>query len=249
MNIALLQDEIYLPSYGGGTKANRYLLEQLAELGHRCLAITRARTHSADGPQTESQFSELMRDRGIIVDSSLSGAHRYQYRNVTVDALSIDDIDHRAKYIRRRLQDFAPDWVFVTDDKRRYMLQAALEAATGRVAMLLQTIVQLPFGPLAVRPCHDYTALMKKASCILVISDFAKDYIQTHSSLRATLVHLPVYGAGPFPAAANSTSGYITMINPCDMKGASIFLGLADQFANVSFAAVPTWGADTLLLS
>ncbi len=31
MKILLLQDEIYLPSYGGGIKANRRLLEGLAE--------------------------------------------------------------------------------------------------------------------------------------------------------------------------------------------------------------------------
>jgi len=36
----------------------------------------------------------------------------------------------------------------------------------------------------------------------------------------------------------------VTMINPCELKGVSIFIALAQAFPDVEFAAVPTWGAD-----
>jgi hypothetical protein len=34
------------------------------------------------------------------------------------------------------------------------------------------------------------------------------------------------------------------MVNPCAVKGVSIFLALADAMPEVSFAAVPTWGTN-----
>jgi glycosyltransferase involved in cell wall biosynthesis len=35
------------------------------------------------------------------------------------------------------------------------------------------------------------------------------------------------------------------MVNPCAVKGISIFLALAQRFPNVEFAAIPTWGTTT----
>ena len=60
MRIALLQDEIFLPSFAGGTKANRCLLEGFAHGRHQCLALTRALTSSPDGPNELLQFKEEM---------------------------------------------------------------------------------------------------------------------------------------------------------------------------------------------
>ena len=39
MPLLLLQDHAYLPTYGGGIKANRLLMEVLARRGHACTAI------------------------------------------------------------------------------------------------------------------------------------------------------------------------------------------------------------------
>jgi glycosyltransferase involved in cell wall biosynthesis len=35
---------------------------------------------------------------------------------------------------------------------------------------------------------------------------------------------------------------FVTLVNPCAVKGISIFLGLSRRFPEVEFAAVPTWG-------
>ena len=63
VKILLLQDHIYLPSYGGGVKANRMLLEGLARRGHECAAITPAFAPSA-GPANDDEFREEMEDVG-----------------------------------------------------------------------------------------------------------------------------------------------------------------------------------------
>jgi glycosyltransferase involved in cell wall biosynthesis len=89
---------------------------------------------------------------------------------------------------------------------------------------------------------------MERARAIVVISRFEQDYIQTHSPLTPILLHLPVYGQGPFPDLSNPTAGFVTIINPCDLKGLPIFVELTRRFPDIAFAAVPTWGSsDTVL--
>src|SRR5205085_5252608 len=54
--------------------------------------------------------------------------------------------------------------------------------------------------------------------------------------------HFPIYGGGPFPKYGNFDEGFVMMINPCAMKGISIFLALAKSLPDIRFAAVLTWG-------
>src|SRR5438093_6369011 len=151
MRILLLQDEIYLPSLGGGTKANRMLLEGLAREAHQCVVISPAITRSTTGPHSREEFAQEMAGRGMTVSRPQADVFRYTHKAVEVDATDIADPDRMRAHVSRRIQEFGPDWVLVTDDKRRVLLESALVAATQRTALLLQTIVQLPFGPLAVQ--------------------------------------------------------------------------------------------------
>jgi len=238
-----------MPSLAGGTKANRCLLEGLARHGHECIALTRALTRSADGPNTVQQFYREMEARATNFQEIEANVFTYKYDGVQVEALNFDESDERHDYLVRRLRTLDPDWIFVTDDKRRLMLRAAMEALPSRVILLLQTIVQLPFGPLSVDKRPEYAELVKSARAIVVISNFMKRYIQDHGGLDAHLLPIPVYGAGPFPDLSGFDHGFVTMINPCELKGVSIFMGLAHEFPDVDFAAVPTWGADQELLA
>jgi len=249
MKIALIQDEIYLPSYGGGIKANRYFLEGLARHGHECLALSRALTRSSDGPRTMQEFDSEMEARDVFVQELEPNVYAYRHENVQVEALDFASPDEQREYLTRRIRELNPDWIFVTDDKRRTMLQAAMEGAPSRVILLLQTIVQLPFGPLSVERNPKYTELIRKAKAIIVISRFMQNYIHEHGGLDTNLLSLPVYGAGPFPDLSGFDRGFVTMINPCELKGVSIFIGLAREFPDIEFATVPTWGADQNLIN
>ncbi len=248
MRIALIQDEIYLPSFGGGVKANRCLLEGLARQGHECLVLSRALTRSSDGPRNIQQFSDEMKARDTILQEVEPDVFSYKHEGVRVEALNFAGSDEQHDYLVRRLRAMKPAWIFVADDKRRIMLQAAMQAAPSRVILLLQTIIQLPFGPLAVDKNPEYTDLVKATRAIIVISDFMKRYIREYGDLDAHLLPIPVYGAGPFPDLARFDRGFVTMINPCALKGVSIFMGLAREFPDIEFAAVPTWGADQDLI-
>lgn len=249
MRIALLQDEIYLPSFAGGTKANRFLLEGFADRGHSCLALTRALTRSQDGPNNLIQFQAEMGTRKIAVQETEPDVFSYEYRGVQAEAINCPTDESRREYLIRRIRAFHPDWVLVADDKRKFLLASASAAAPGRVIPLLQTIMQLPFGPLSVDENETQTKLMRKAATIIVISEYLKDYIRVHGEMNSHVLPMPVYGAGPFPDLARSDAGFVTMINPCALKGVAIFLALARAYPQFEFAAVPTWGANAAVLN
>ena len=248
MKVVLLQDEIHLPSFAGGTKANRLLLEGLASRGHECVALTRALTTSADGPRIRQQFKRELTSRGAIPREVERDVFSYLYEGVHVEALDFARDEQRTNYITRRIQSLQPDWVLVADDKRRFMLEAAIQAGPDRVVLVLQTIMQLPFGPLAVHESRQQTRYMREARLIMVISDYMKGYIEAHSALRPRVMWMPVYGQEPFPNLARFDAGAVMMINPCELKGVSIFLSMARAYPDVEFAAVPTWGADQKVL-
>ena len=248
MRIVLLQDEIYLPSFAGGTKANRCLLEGLASEGHDCLALTRALTRSPDGPKDPHQFQDEMNSRGIVVDEVEPNVYSYEHNQVRVDTINCATTDMRCDYLTRRLQAYQPDWVFVADDKRRFMLSTAATAAPGRTVPLLQTIMQLPFGPLSVHESPAQTQRMRDAPAIIVISKYMREYIRTYGGMDAHVLFMPVYGPGPFPNLARHASRFVTMVNPCQLKGVGIFLALARAYPTIPFAAVPTWGANDEVL-
>jgi glycosyltransferase involved in cell wall biosynthesis len=240
----LLQDEIYLPSLGGGIKANRFLMEGLAQNGHRCLALTRALTRSPDGPNDRLAFLNEMTTRGKTVTNPEPNVFAYEHQGVQVEALDWPDTMAAGDYLTGRIRDFEPDWILVADDKRRAMLDIAVRVDASRTVPIVQTIMQLPFGPLSVHPDARQTALMGQACAIVAISAYLQSYIREHSQLESKLLRLPVYGPDPFADLGHFQKGCVTMINPCEMKGVSIFLELARQFPSIQFAAVPTWGAD-----
>ena len=172
----------------------------------------------------------------------------YTYKGVRVEAHNIEAPGEQHESLVRRLGAMQPDWILVADDKRRCALRAAMQAFPSRVILLLQTIIQLPFGPISVGRSPEYADLIGRVRAVVVISEFMKRYIRDYGGLDAHLLPMPVYGPGPFPDLASFDSGFVTMINPCELKGAGIFMELARRFPDVAFAAVPTWGANPELI-
>lgn len=240
MKILLLQPAPYLPSFGGGNKANRLLLEALAARGHSCAAICPA----FNARSTPENFSSQMRARGIDLRVLTPEVYRYSQRRVEVDALNFQTVEERRRHILRRLDEYRPDWIFVSDDRQKYLLETALAAAPSSVVYVVHTNLHLPFGPGAIERDAQQSRLLARARAIVVVSRYVEEYVRRYASLDSRLLHFPVYGEGPFPASASFGRGFVTMINPCLVKGVSIFLALARAFPHVPFAAVPTWGTE-----
>lgn len=238
MRVALLQDAVHLPSLGGGNKANRLLMERLAAAGFDCHMVTRV---PSAAQRLDGGFGlATLAARGIAVTGD-EQRHHYRHEGVQVAAFDFDAPDIAAA-LSAHLAALRADWLLVSDDGRGLFLETALALAPNRVVVLVHTHFHLPFGPESRTPDPARHALMARAAGIVVVSRYSQDYLARHGGLAARILHFPVFGTGPFNGPA--PAGCVAMINPCPAKGLSIFLDLADQFRQVPFAAVPTWGAD-----
>jgi len=225
------------------------LLEALARRGHVSAAVTPAFAPSA-GPTSAPEFREEMQRRDLAVTEAVEGVSSYRFRGVDVDAVHSSSGERMSEHVERRTREFQPDWVLVNDDKARVLLKGALAAADpDRVVLLLQTITNTPFGPLAVAHSSEQTRRMHEVRAIVTISVFLQRYLARYGGLQSTVLRLPIYGDGPFPTTGARDRGYVTMINPCLEKGVDIFLPLARELPEVEFAAVRGWGTDPALRS
>jgi glycosyltransferase involved in cell wall biosynthesis len=242
IKILLLQQAVYLPSFGGGNKANRFLLESLTRNGHQCVAVASPLAKRiAVTPRSDIDEMSL---RGIEMCSPQRGLVSYCYRGVRVNAIDFPTVDESRAYVIHLVGEFQPDWILVSDDKYGFLLESAIFTGASRVVVLAHTNFHLPFGPMAKEANSQDTHLVRQARAVVAVSRYQQEYIRKYAGLDASLIHFPVYGPGPFPMLGRFESGFVTMINPCVMKGLPIFLALAKASPQIKFAAVPTWGAD-----
>lgn len=83
--------------------------------------------------------------------------------------------------------------------------------------------------------------MLERVDGIIAISSYVKNYILEWGNLESELIYFPSYGKGPYELLGNYENEFITIINPSGVKGIDIFIGIADRFPNIAFAAVPTW--------
>ncbi|MCA1606540.1 MAG: glycosyltransferase family 4 protein, partial [Acidobacteria bacterium] len=236
----MIQNMIYVPTHGGASKANRLLLEGLAAQGHSCRVVVPA-FGTQVSVKTHAQFLTELDIRGIRLTSASPEASVFQYNGVEVHALT--DSSRLHDYVVSQIRDFEPTWTLVSDDDPgQLMLEAALEGNPSRVVYIVHTPQALPFGPKGFLRNQAKTDLVRQTAGIITVSNHIKNYIRQWSDLDSVALTFPVYGSGPFPDLGCFDEGYVTLINPCAVKGISIFLELARRMPDVEFAGVPTWG-------
>lgn len=67
-------------------------------------------------------------------------------------------------------------------------------------------------------------------------------YCQESLQREVLVAHPPIYGMCPYFNYGAVNRGFITMINPCGVKGISIFLAIAARLPKLQFAVLPGWG-------
>jgi len=242
VRILLAQNAHYVPTHGGGTKANRMWLEELARKGHQCRAI--ARSTGAQGARTRAEFLELLAAYGTQLSSSAGDTDVFRYQGVEVHAVT--DVPRLRDALVRQIGEFEPTWVLVsTADPGQVLLESALESCPGGVIYIAHTPQMFPFGPESFWPSAAGTDLLRRTAAIVTIGRTTASYVREFTGVTPVVIHPPSYGPGPFADYGARNQGCITLVNPSAVKGLPIFLALAARLRQQEFAALLGWSQGT----
>jgi glycosyltransferase involved in cell wall biosynthesis len=258
LRILLASNASYLPPRGGSTRSNLAFLGTLAEHGHRVRVIA-----AAADTHTEAQRSRLERE---LAEQHLDPAfaRRLEHEPVAtgffrgIEIVSVRDFMRNTGILAAQVREFAPDWLLVSsEDVSHTLLREAARSAPGRLIYLAHTPQFFPFGEASWHRDPAAAEAVRQAAAVIVISHAMADYVAMHLGREAILVHPPIYEvpstasgdreepsteSGDEPNAPSLSSIPMAMINPCAVKGISIFLALADLLPAEQFAALPGWG-------
>lgn len=237
MRILLAHNSLYYPSFGGGDKSNRLLMEALAARGHQVRVVARVEKF---GSLAHHDLARQLQARSVAFETAASSI-RFGLNSVDVRVLTRDPL--LRAFFERQLREFDPDVIITsTDDPGQLLLQTALHAPRARVVYLVRAIIGLPFGPDSPFVNDTKTAAIRRADGVVAVSEYVAEYTRKWGKMDAVHVPISLLDSGEPECVANFGNRYVTMVNPCAVKGLSVFAGLARRFPNVEFAAVPTWG-------
>ncbi|HBL29948.1 MAG TPA: hypothetical protein DD490_24175 [Acidobacteria bacterium] len=239
MKILLTMNLPWFPAVGGANKCNRALAEGLAARGHEVLVVVPAL--AVPSRWSREEVRQELGSRGIAVRVE-EGTDTFQ--SAGVEVVAVADPARLRSELAERLRTFAPDRIVVSsEDPSQNLLDAALKAQEAPVIYLSHTPAFLPFGPQSFYPSERRARLLSQVAGIVAVSRFVAQYIRRWGGLEAEVFPFPLYGPGPFRDLGGAGTGdFVTLINPCAVKGIALFLALARSLPEVRFAAVPTWG-------
>mgnify|MGYP001091473134 CR=1 FL=1 len=236
MRILLASGASYLPPRGGATRSNLTWLKRLAAAGHECRAVVGALASD------EARRLQLVQERiSFRFRAGADGVEEAEHEGVIL--FSCRDPARRLRMLGAQIAEFRPHWVLVSsEDLGHVLLREAFRRAPGRVVYLAHTPQWFPFGPESWNPDPEATALLATAAAIVAIGRHMARYIETHLGRPAAVIHPPIYPPPPWPRWGRFGEGFLVIVNPCAVKGISIFLELARRFPDEPFAVVPGWG-------
>jgi len=241
MRILLATNACYMPTRGGSTRSNRIWLERFAAHGHECEVIAPVAETMSDFKLR--QFNQEARAQGIPErvswDESSGGVTVWN----GVSVHQVLDRRRMVEHLERRIVDFEPDWVLISsEDLGQALLRAAVRISSERTIYLAHTPQLFPFGPASLLPNAAGAEAVVAAAEVIVIGEYTRQYFESFLHRSPLIAHPPVYGSGPFRDYGARNSGFVTTINPCAVKGISIFLSVASRCQEFEFAALPGWG-------
>jgi glycosyltransferase involved in cell wall biosynthesis len=239
MRILLAHNSLYYPSYGGGDRSNRLLMQALAARGHEVRVIARVETF---GDAAHQRLAAEFGRRGVAFTED-SACLRMRLEGVQV-AVVTRDPRLRACFAAE-IAAFDPQIILTsTDDPAHLMFETAIRSH-ARVVYMVRALVALPFGPDAAFPSAAKTDAICQADGLVGVTEQAAEYVRRWAGHSAVHVPISLLDPGDRPPAGRFENRYVTMVNPCAVKGIAILLELARRLPKVEFAAVPTWGTTT----
>jgi surfactin synthase thioesterase subunit/glycosyltransferase involved in cell wall biosynthesis len=239
MRILLAHNSLYYPSHGGGDRSNRLLMEALAAQGHEVRVVARIEQF---GPEPHEAFLRQLAARGVEAEIAPPEV-RLRLNGVDVRTLTQDP--RLRSFFSDQVADFDPDVIVTsTDDPAQLLLDIALQAPRARVVYLVRATIATPFGPDSSAPNSQRTELLRRCDGVVGVSNYVARYASQWGGLDAIHAPISLLEPGEYPLVGGFENPFITLANPCAVKGISIFLALADRMPEERFAAVPTWGTN-----
>lgn len=239
MRILLAHNSLYYPSHGGGDKSNRLLMEALAARGHEVRVVTRIERF---GAEAQDGFLRQLASRGVKAEV-IATEVRLRLNGVDVRTLTADP--HLRAFFSSQIAEFDPDIIVAsTDDPAQILLDLALRAPRAHVVYLVRATIAAPFGPDSSAPNAQRAEMLRRCAGVVGVSEYVARYVAQWGGIPA--IHLPIslLEPGEPPNLGRFENAFVTLVNPCAVKGISIFLELAGRMPTVRFAAVPSWGTN-----
>ena len=190
---------------------------------------------TAEGPEDRRRLRGILAAQRVARVESSSDADVYVRRGVELDIVA--DGYHLWTRLADQIRRFEPTGVVISEDRTFLGLATALEeAGAERVVYKVESQATLPFGPECFFPDPTKTVLLRKAARIVVPSRYVRDYIRKWSGLESDILVFPSYGPGPFPNFGRPDRGFVTLVNPSQIKGLCILEALARARPDVAFA-------------
>lgn len=239
MRVLLAHNSTYYPSLGGGDKSNRLLMEALAARGHAVRVFTRTERFDTAAHQ---QFLAELDKRKQPYEECANGEVKFTLGGVDVRTLTTHP-QLRAAF-QAHIDEFKPDIIVTsTDDPGHLLFDLAVRAPHARVVYLVRATIAVPFGPDSSGLSARKTEALRQADGVVGVSHYVAGYVRQWAGIDA--VHVPISLLEPdasYPELGSFDNRYVSMVNPCAVKGISIFIELARRMPDVEFAAIPTWG-------
>jgi surfactin synthase thioesterase subunit/glycosyltransferase involved in cell wall biosynthesis len=237
MRILLAHNSLYYPSFGGGDKSNRLLMEALTARGHAVRVVARIANF---GAEEHARFLAELETRGVRPEVTQE-AVRFDLHGVDVRTLTLNP--RLRVYFSEQLAAFDPDVILTsTDDPAQLLFDISSRAPRARLVYLVRATIAVPFGPDSSSPNREKTEMLRHADGIVGVSEYVAGYVRQWSGLDAIHVPISLLEPGEAKQLGRFENPYVVMVNPCAVKGISIFLALAERSPHLEFAAVPTWG-------
>ena len=224
MRILLAHNSLYYPSHGGGDKSNRLLMEALAGRGHTVRVVSRG----------DERTSPELPARGTV---------RFDLNGVDVHALTLNS--NLRSYFAAQIDEFDPEIILTsTDDPGQLLFDIAVRAPKARVVHLVRATIAVPFGPDSSSPSPAKSETLRRADAVVGVSEYVAAYVRRWGAMDAVHVPISLMEPGSYPDVGSFENPYVTIVNPCAVKGIDIFVALARRMPHLLFAAVPTWGTN-----
>lgn len=233
-HIVFLQELQHLYPLGGSAKVNRWYMERLVEAGYDVSVFC-----DVDTPITRTMLGCLWsQDQLEPAPQRFDDALEFWVNGVRLLALTENDCPTREQVAR-----LEPTALVLSEDRTfaRHEVAAWVDAPYVDVPTLWLATrpATLPFGHHAWNRSPRATELFQAADEIVVPNTYMSEYVRNWSGRESRIVPSP-----PFTqprAQPGPHDGYVTLVNPSEIKGISVFLGLARKLPERRFAAVPGW--------